>query len=106
MLHNAIVYSPPDTTVRMRCFQRGDQAVVEMVDEGPGIAPEHREKVFERFYRIDKVRARAEGGAGLGLAIASLSVARIGGHIELDSAPGRGSCFRIVLPARNADGRF
>jgi len=71
-----------------------------VADEGPGIAPEHRDKVFERFYRIDKARSREEGsGAGLGLAIARWAVERQGGRIELDSAPGAGSVFRVVLPA-------
>jgi len=99
ILHNAIRYSPAGTKVRVRCFQRDTEAVVEITDEGPGIAPEHREKIFERFYRIDKARSRAEGGAGLGLAIAKLSVERLGGRIELKSDVGRGSVFRIVLPA-------
>ena len=64
--------------------------------------PEHRDKVFERFYRIDKARSREEGsGAGLGLAIARWAVERQGGRIELDSAPGAGSVFRIVLSTRN-----
>jgi signal transduction histidine kinase len=82
----------------VRCFQRDGHAVIEIADEGPGIAPEHQQKIFERFYRIDKARARSEGGAGLGLAIANLSVEQLDGRIELESTVGRGSVFRILLP--------
>jgi HAMP domain-containing protein len=66
--------------------------------EGPGIAPEHHQKIFERFYRVDKARSRASGGAGLGLAIARWAIERQRGHIELESKPGYGSLFRIVMP--------
>jgi heavy metal sensor kinase len=98
ILHNAIRYSPPASKVTMKSYRRGPHAVIEVADEGPGIAPEHQQKVFERFYRIDKARSRAEGGAGLGLAIARLSVEQQGGDIELESEVGKGSRFRIVLP--------
>jgi heavy metal sensor kinase len=101
ILHNAIRYSPPGSQIRARCFRRGGQIVMEIQDAGPGIGPEHQAKIFERFYRVDPARARAEGGAGLGLAIAKLSVERLGGSIHLASEPGRGSCFQIVLPAVN-----
>jgi heavy metal sensor kinase len=96
LLHNAIRYSPPDTMILVTCQDSGSEAVIEIADEGPGIAPEHREKVFERFYRIDKARSRAEGGAGLGLALAKLFVEQSGGTIELESD--RGCIFRIRLP--------
>jgi len=101
ILHNAIRYSPEGSTVRVRCFRRGDEALVEIADEGLGIAPEHRAKVFERFYRIEKARSRAEGGAGLGLAIARLFVEQLGGSLELSSEPRSGCCFRISLPIRH-----
>lgn len=96
ILHNAICYSPLDSTVRVVCLAVGNEAVIEVADQGPGIAAEHRERVFERFYRIDKARSRAEGGAGLGLALAKLFVAQSGGTIELESD--RGSIFRIRVP--------
>lgn len=102
VLHNAICYSPAGTKVQARCFHRDTEAVVEIADEGPGIAPEHQQKIFERFYRIDKARSRSEGGAGLGLAIARLSVEQLGGRIELASEMGKGSRFQIVLPAQRA----
>jgi heavy metal sensor kinase len=97
LLHNAIRYSPPDTTIRVNCQTIGSHAVIEIADQGPGIAPEHREKVFERFYRIDKARSRTDGGAGLGLALAKLFVEQSGGAIDLDSPETGGSRFRITL---------
>ncbi len=98
IVHNAIRYSPPGTKVLMRCFRRDDHAVIEIADEGPGIAKEHQQRIFERFFRVDKARSRAEGGAGLGLAIARLSVEQHGGTIELVNLVGSGSRFRVVLP--------
>ena len=67
--------------------------------QGPGIAAEHQQKIFERFYRVDKARSRAEGGVGLGLAIVKWSVERMGATVELESEIGRGSVFRIRLRA-------
>ena len=68
-------------------------------DTGPGIPPEDRERIFERFYRVDKSRSRETGGTGLGLAIVKHALARHGARLEIDSEPGRGSIFRAVLPA-------
>jgi heavy metal sensor kinase len=104
ILHNAIRYSPAGRKVVMRSFRRNSNAVIEVADQGPGIAPEYHQKIFERFYRVDKARSRAEGGAGLGLAIAKLSVERQGGGIELESEAGKGSRFRIVLPLPQTSG--
>ena len=98
LLHNAIRYSPPETTIRVSTSVRENEALIEIADQGPGIAPEHREKIFERFYRIDKARSRADGGTGLGLALAKLAVTQSGGTIELECPATGGSCFRIVLP--------
>jgi signal transduction histidine kinase len=99
LAHNAVRYTPAGGRIVVRCLRREREAVIEVTDTGEGIAPEHQAKVFERFYRVDKVRSRAEGGAGLGLAIAKLAVERHGGRIELESAIGKGSVFRIMLPA-------
>lgn len=96
ILHNAIRHSPPETTIRITSYACEMEAVIEIADDGPGIAPEHREKIFERFYRIDKARSRADGGTGLGLAVAKLAIEQSGGRIELES--NCGSIFRIVLP--------
>lgn len=98
LLHNAIRYSPGGSTVRIHCRSNESAAEIEVADEGPGIAPEHREKIFERFYRIDKARSRAEGGAGLGLALAKVFVEQCGGTIHLSSEVDQGSSFLIRLP--------
>lgn len=103
ILHNAIRYGPAGSKVSVQCFRRNADAVIEIADEGPGIAPEYQQKIFERFYRIDKARSRAEGGAGLGLAIAKLSVEQLGGTVELSSELGKGSRFRIVLSAQRVE---
>ena len=73
-------------------------AAVEVVDHGPGLAPEQAERVFERFYRADPARSRAAGGTGLGLSIVAALVAVHGGTVQVDSVPGRGARFRVVLP--------
>jgi len=98
LLHNANRYSREGTKISLRVKPRENTALVEVMDQGPGIAPEHQQKIFERFYRVDKARSRASGGAGLGLAIARWAIERQGGHIELESQLGRGSLFRIVMP--------
>ncbi len=97
LTQNAIRYSPQGKPIRLRAFSSPDGVVVEVADKGPGIAPEHQQKIFERFYRVDKARSRAEGGAGLGLAIVKWAVERMGGRVELQSEPGRGSTFRLLL---------
>jgi signal transduction histidine kinase len=97
LVQNAIRYSPAGKPIKLRAFVGQDDVVIEVADEGPGIAPEHHQKIFERFYRVDKARSRADGGVGLGLAIVKWSVERMGGRVGLDSETGRGSVFRIRL---------
>jgi heavy metal sensor kinase len=98
LVHNAIRYSGDGTIVSLQIKSREKTVLMEVVDQGPGIAPEHQEKVFERFYRVDKARSRASGGVGLGLSITRWAIERQGAHIELESEPGHGSLFRIVIP--------
>jgi heavy metal sensor kinase len=98
LLHNAIRHGPADSPIMVRTAASGTGVLIEITDQGPGIPPEHRGKIFERFYRIDKARSRADGGTGLGLAIARLFVEQHGGRIELESPATGGNCFRIVLP--------
>ena len=99
IVHNAIRHSPEGSRITIRTAQISSAVSIAVVDEGPGIAREHQEKVFERFYRIDRARSRAEGGYGLGLAIAKWSVERLGGRIQVESDGENGSTFRILLPA-------
>lgn len=100
VVDNAIKYGPEGSRVVVAVTERDGAATLSVSDEGPGIAPEHRDRVFERFYRVDPARPR--GGAGLGLAIAKWAVEAQGGRIELESTEGKGSTFRIVLPRRRA----
>ncbi len=103
LLDNAIKYTPPEGAIRvMACLSPQDEVVVEVTDSGPGIAPEHQRHVFDRFYRVDKARARETGGVGLGLALAKWAVEVNGGRIELQSEAGSGSTFRVVLPGQAA----
>ncbi len=101
LVDNAIKYGPEGSRVRIATGQSTTRAWVEVADEGPGIAAEHRGHVFERFYRIDEGRSRGRGGTGLGLALVKWTAEAHGGRVELESEPERGSRFRIVLPAAN-----
>ena len=107
LTQNAIRYSSAGKPIKLRAFSEQDAVVVEVADEGPGIAAEHQQKIFERFYRVDKARSRADGGVGLGLAIVKWSVERMGGTVAVESEVGRGSAFRIRLRAiRSQAGHF
>lgn len=99
VLDNAIKYSPSGTAIDVAVRSGEALAWIEVSDHGPGIAPEDRDRIFERFYRVDKARSREQGGSGLGLALAKWGVEAHAGRIELRSEIGRGSAFRIVLPA-------
>ncbi|OGB14397.1 MAG: hypothetical protein A3E23_12125 [Burkholderiales bacterium RIFCSPHIGHO2_12_FULL_65_48] len=98
ILDNAIKYTPSGGQVTLRVARTGSEVTLEIADSGPGIPPEHHGKVFDRFYRVDAARNRAEGGFGLGLAIARQAVEIHGGRIEIAGSPDKGSVFRIVLP--------
>lgn len=98
LLDNAVKYSPAHSTIRVIVERTDSEVLIHVRDEGPGIAPEHHERIFERFYRVDKSRSRKLGGTGLGLSIAKHLVEAHGGRITLVSAPGQGSTFTIHLP--------
>jgi signal transduction histidine kinase len=98
VLDNAIKYTSLGGTISVQVQEGKGQLTIEVTDTGPGIGAEHREKIFDRFYRIEKDRSREIGGAGLGLAIAKWAVEANGGRIELESRENHGSTFRIVLP--------
>ena len=121
LLNNAITHTPPGGTIALRAsselralsseFTQNSElrtqnsklktqswVVFEIADSGTGIAPEHLRDIFERFYRADRSRSRATGGAGLGLAIVRQLVEAHGGRVWAESAPGEGAVFRFTLP--------
>jgi len=97
VVDNAIKYGPSRSTIDVHVDADGDQATLTVKDAGPGIPIEHRERIFDRFYRVDDGRSRDMGGTGLGLAIAKWAVEANGGRIFLEGTA-TGSVFRIVLP--------
>ncbi|MEU6099926.1 sensor histidine kinase [Streptomyces flaveolus] len=98
LIGNAVTHTSPGTPLRIGVGTVGPHAVLEVADQGPGLTPAERARVFDRFYRTDDSRTRATGGSGLGLAIAHALVTAHAGRITLDTAPGRGCTFRILLP--------
>jgi two-component system OmpR family sensor kinase len=101
LVTNALTHTPPTAAVTVTLAEDAgspDHVVLQVADEGPGMAPEHAERVFERFYRADTSRTRAAGGTGLGLAIVSSLVAAHGGTVDLVTAEGRGAVFTVRLP--------
>jgi signal transduction histidine kinase len=98
LIDNAVKFSPRGGKIRIRVSVSGPNALLEVHDDGPGISAEHQQRVFERFYRVEKARTRGEGGAGLGLSISQWAIALHGGTVDLVSEPGHGSTFRIWLP--------
>jgi heavy metal sensor kinase len=103
VLDNAIKYSPDGATIAIHVDVLGDDALLTIADDGPGVSTEHRERIFHRFFRVDEARSREHGGTGLGLAIAKWAVEINGGQIAVQGRPTSGSEFRIRLPlARKA----
>lgn len=99
LIENALKYSPADSCVRI-CAARDETEVrVEVADNGPGIAPEHRTRLFERFYRVDTARSRQNGGTGLGLAIVKTLAEAMHGSTGMEPNQPRGSIFWVRLPA-------
>jgi two-component system, OmpR family, sensor kinase len=101
LVNNALVHTSAETPVHVRLgMSPGEDLVaLEVADEGPGLPPDQASRVFERFYRADPSRSRAHGGSGLGLSIVSAIAAAHGGWALCESAPGKGTRFRVVLPA-------
>lgn len=98
LIDNAIKYTPEGGAVQVRVRAEGTTAVLEIEDNGIGIPAHAIPHVFERFFRVDKARSRASGGAGLGLSIVKAICAAHGGDVQVSSEEGRGSCFRVSLP--------
>jgi two-component system phosphate regulon sensor histidine kinase PhoR len=110
LVSNAVKYCPPGSTVQVSAHEakldKGAPAVEIVVrDDGPGIAPEHMPRLFERFYRVDKARSRAQGGTGLGLAIVKHIAIVHGGSVTAESELGKGSTFRLRFPAADDPAR-
>lgn len=102
LVDNALKYGTPGGRVTVRGAREGARVVLTVEDEGPGIAREHLARLFERFYRVDTGRSREQGGTGLGLAIVKHLVESMGGNVSVDSDVGRGTAFRVELPAAGA----
>lgn len=105
LIENAVVYTSvkgedDPRPVQVQVYARNDDAVLEVEDHGIGIPERHVGRIFERFYRVDRGRSRTSGGTGLGLAIVRHVVENHQGEVEVESVPGKGSIFRIVLPTR------
>ena len=106
LMTNALTHTPAETPVALQLSTSDSEAVVEVVDHGPGLTRGQAERVFERFYRIDKARTRqaargtgsVHSGSGLGLAIVAALVGAHEGTVEIDSTPGGGATFRVRLP--------
>jgi two-component system, OmpR family, sensor histidine kinase BaeS len=99
LLENALRYTEPGGLVKIRTATDGDEAVLEVADTGIGVAATDLPHLFKRFWRGERSRSRATGGAGIGLAIVAELVRAHEGRIEVDSEPGVGSTFRVLVPA-------
>lgn len=98
LIDNGIKYTPNDGCVWVKLSQAGDDLLISIKDNGIGIPEEHIDRLFERFYRVDKARSRNVGGTGLGLAIVKHVVLSFGGHIDVKSKYGEGTEFIVKIP--------
>jgi two-component system OmpR family sensor kinase len=98
LVSNAVKYTPAEGRVTLSVWPEGNKALIAVADTGEGIPPEDLPHIFDRFYRVDKARARKQGGAGLGLSIAQWIAESHGGRIAVESAPGVGTTFTVRLP--------
>jgi signal transduction histidine kinase len=107
LIDNAIKYTQEGGKVEVSVSREETMAVLEVSDNGPGIPADCLPHVFDRFYRADKARSRASGGAGLGLSIVKAICAAHAAEVKVSSQPGQGTCFRVelpLLPAPSGDG--
>jgi signal transduction histidine kinase len=98
LLSNAAKYSPPGTTVEVAVSRLATKAVLEVTDRGPGIPPEERERIFDRFYRVDNPTTRSKRGIGIGLALVLELVELLAGSVRVGDAPGGGTRFTVEFP--------
>jgi len=99
LLSNVRAHTPADAAVSVSLERRNGSALLKVADTGPGLTDEQAAHVFERFYRTDASRTRASGGVGLGLSIVAAVVEAHGGSVSVESTPGRGTTFEVVLPS-------
>ena len=98
LIDNAIKYSPEQSTVTVNCQLDKKKVIIDITDEGPGIEKEHLQRIFERFYRVDKARSRNMGGTGLGLAIVKHIAQIHNGRTSVKSKIDKGSTFSLHIP--------
>jgi two-component system OmpR family sensor kinase len=98
LIENAIRHTPAEGQIRLSACEAGEEVVITVADTGEGIPPEHLPHVCDRFYRVDAARSRAQGGAGLGLAIGQSIAQAHGGTLAIESEVGRGTTVRVTLP--------
>lgn len=103
IVDNAIKYTPENGSVNIEVSTQGDVLEIEVSDSGIGISPEHIDRLFERFYRVDKARSREVGGTGLGLAIVKHIAIAMGGQITVTSQLGQGSVFKLKIPGNRQE---
>jgi signal transduction histidine kinase len=101
LVSNAVIYTSPDTMVEVRVAGENGQVYVDVADRGPGVAREDRQRIFERFVRLDETRAKNPQGSGLGLAIVEQVVTAHGGAVEVREHEGGGAVFRVTIPKTN-----
>lgn len=100
LMDNAIKYTEPGGLVSLSSESRKGEIEFVVSDSGPGIPAEHLDRIFERFYRVDKARSKEKGGTGLGLAIVKHTAGLHGGRVKVDSTLGRGSIFTLIIPTK------
>ena len=96
-------YSPKKKEVAVKLVRDGETAVLQVKDKGMGISPEEIPKIFQRFYRSKNITASETGGSGLGLTLVKHIIEAHGGRIQVESEPGEGSIFSVILPLSNPD---
>ncbi len=102
LIDNAVRYNREDGEVHIRVQRAGGEVTLEVSDTGIGIPASDRDRIFERFYRVDKARSRALGGTGLGLSLVRHAAERLGGRVSVASAVDKGSTFTVVLPVEGS----
>jgi two-component system phosphate regulon sensor histidine kinase PhoR len=105
LLDNACKYTPGPRKISVSASGSGERVILSVKDNGIGIAPREHRRIFRRFYQVDQRLARETGGCGLGLSIVEFVVRAHGGTVRVDSRPGAGSTFSVILPCAPSSGR-